>query len=326
MSALRYFCTLTSHNIARPVTLKGLMLGREADCDVVSNDARASRRHALLRLTSAGVELVPLGRADTTINDTAITKPTLLTDADRITIPGIAGVVAITLQPTAATGQTRTLLRSANGESFGISHSPFVLGSGNDDDLIVHGWPEHAMALHVANHEPHIEALTTGVTINSEPASLDDIIAVGDGDVVALAGQAFTIVQARAAATTAVGSLPHVPRRIKVEMLPRGGRVFFTMGDGEHVVYLADRRLDLLVTLLQPPTGRGGDYVPDDALRARVWPRSPGVSRQEINTLISRCRRDLLDAGLPGGRLIERAPGGGGTRIVVMPNAEITVL
>jgi hypothetical protein len=326
VSPFRYLCTLTGHNVARPVTVKGLMLGREADCDVVSQDPSASRRHALLRLTSAGVELVPLGRADTEVNGTAITKPTMLADGDRIAVPGITAVVAITSQAATIKGPTRTLLRSANGESFGISYSPFVLGGASDDDLIVQGWPEHAITLHVANHEPHIEALTPDVTINGEPAGLDDIVAVGDGDVLALAGQAFTVVQARAAATTAAGTQHPVPRRIRVEMLPRGGRVFFTMGDAEHVVYLADRRLDLLVTLLQPPTGRGGDYVPDDVVRARVWPRSPGVSRQEINTLISRCRRDLLDVGLPGARLIERAPGGGGTRIVVMPNAEITVL
>jgi hypothetical protein len=49
------------------------------------------------------------------------------------------------------------------------------------------------------------------------------------------------------------------------------------------------------------------------------------VSRPEINMLISRCRRDLVDAGLAGPRLIERAPGGGGTRVTLAANAEIVV-
>ena len=39
--------------------------------------------------------------------------------------------------------------------------------------------------------------------------------------------------------------------------------------------------------------------------------------------LISRCRKDLVDVGLAGPRLLERAPGGGGTRIALAPNAVV---
>jgi hypothetical protein len=49
------------------------------------------------------------------------------------------------------------------------------------------------------------------------------------------------------------------------------------------------------------------------------------VSRPEINMLISRCRRDLVEAGLAGPRLIERAPGGGGTRLALAPGAEVVM-
>ena len=59
--------------------------------------------------------------------------------------------------------------------------------------------------------------------------------------------------------------------------------------------------------------------------RGVVWPRNLGVSRQEINMLISRCRRDLVDAGLPGARLLERAPGGGGTRLALAPGAAVVM-
>jgi len=109
-------------------------------------------------------------------------------------------------------------------------------------------------------------------------------------------------------------------------MLPRGGRIVFTVAAGERAVYLADRRFDLLMALLRPPEGhQPGEFVSDDAVRAVVWPRNPAVSRPEINMLISRCRRDLIDAGLAGPRLIERAPGGGGTRFAVGPKAQIVV-
>jgi DNA-binding winged helix-turn-helix (wHTH) protein len=100
----------------------------------------------------------------------------------------------------------------------------------------------------------------------------------------------------------------------------------FTVATGERAVYLADRRFDLMMALLQPPDGhQAGDFVSDDAVRSVVWPRNPGVSRPEINMLISRCRRDLVAAGLAGTRLIERAPGGGGTRFVLGAGAQIVV-
>jgi hypothetical protein len=60
-------------------------------------------------------------------------------------------------------------------------------------------------------------------------------------------------------------------------------------------------------------------------VRATVWPRNPGVGRTEINVLISRCRRDLAEAELDGARLIQRAPGGGGTRFVLARDATIVV-
>jgi hypothetical protein len=41
--------------------------------------------------------------------------------------------------------------------------------------------------------------------------------------------------------------------------------------------------------------------------------------------LISRCRRDLVEAGLAGPLLLERAPGGGGTRLVLAADAEIVM-
>ena len=63
----------------------------------------------------------------------------------------------------------------------------------------------------------------------------------------------------------------------------------------------------------------------DDVVRAVVWPRNPAVTRPEINMLISRCRRDLIEAGLAGGRLLERAPGGGATRLTLAPGALVRV-
>ena len=79
-----------------------------------------------------------------------------------------------------------------------------------------------------------------------------------------------------------------------------------------------------MMALLRPPAGHAaGEFIPDDVVRAVVWPRNPAVSRPEINTLISRCRRDLVQAGLAGPRLLERAPNGGATRFNLAPRAVI---
>jgi hypothetical protein len=127
-------------------------------------------------------------------------------------------------------------------------------------------------------------------------------------------------------ATTAVASLGDLPTKVVIEMLPRGGRVVFSVDGGERAVYLADRGLDFVTALLRPPAGyAAGDFIPDDVVRVIVWPRDHTVSRPEINMLISRCRRAFVDAGLAGPRLLVRAPGGGGTKLALAPGAEVVV-
>jgi len=46
----------------RRVGGNGILIGRQGDCDIVATDPQISRRHALIRLTSEGAEVVPLGR------------------------------------------------------------------------------------------------------------------------------------------------------------------------------------------------------------------------------------------------------------------------
>ena len=98
------------------------------------------------------------------------------------------------------------------------------------------------------------------------------------------------------------------------------------MAGGARQLFLADRRLDLVIALVRPPDGfAAGTFIPDDVVSSVVWPRNPAVTRTEINVLISRCRRDLIEAGLAGTRLIERAPGGGATRFALAPDAIVIV-
>lgn len=285
-----------------------------------------SRRHALVRLTTDGAEVVPLGRGPIEVNGKPQDKAIPLADGDELGVPGLQLSVRIDAQRPDRAVPCAWRLERARGGSFGIVHSPFLIGGGETDDLIVGRWPAQALRLHVAQGELYLEAGVAKVTHNARALEAGAMAQVFVGDAVEFRREAFVIRQTARDATTAVGSLTHLPSRVVIEILPRGGRVVFATAGGDRAVFLADRRLDLVIALLRPPDGfAAGEFIPDDVVRSIVWPRNPGVTRPEINVLISRCRHDLVEAGLAGARLIERAPGGGGTRLALAPGALVTV-
>jgi hypothetical protein len=333
MEPVRLRCTLAvAGGPSRRVGPSGVLIGRQNDCDIVASDPSVSRRHALVRLTGAGVEVVPLGRAPINLNGAPTGKPRTLADGDELRLPGLTLAVAITIPRPDHAARPGFLLARAGGASFGISHTPFVIGGGDTDDLIVKKWPERVVSLHLAQGALFVELHAGAATRNGEPLELEAPSPLAVGDALACRGETFVVQLAggpgAAAATTAATALGagELPVRVEIEMLPRGGRVVFSIGAGERAVYLADRRFDLIVALARPPGDqRAGEFITDDVLRAVVWPRKPRVARPEINMLISRCRRDLVEAGLAGPHLIERAPGGGGTRLALAPGAEIVM-
>ena len=311
---------------SRRVGPNGLLIGRKQDCDLVADDPSVSRRHALVRLTSEGAELVPLGRGVVELNGKKLDKPTALADGDELGVPGLVLEVHIDAQRPDAKASASWRLERERGGSFGLVHSPFVIGGDDGDDLIVKRWPDHALRFHVAQGELYIEPTVGKATRNGtdlEAGAMEPLLV---GDTLTFRKEAFIVRQAPRDATTAVASLNDVPTHVLIEMLPRGGRVVLSTAEGERAVFLADKRLDLVIALLRPPAGFApGDFIPDDVVRPIVWPRNPGVTRPEINVLISRCRRDLIEAGLAGARLLERSPGGGGTRFALAPGATVVV-
>lgn len=312
---------------SRRVGPSGVLIGRQRDCDIVATDPAVSRRHALVRLTGDGAEVVPLGKTPVEINGEPTTNPRPLANGDELRLPGL--VLGVTIEiPRPSRSAPAGYVLERGGSRFGITHSPFLVGGGDRDDLIVKNWPASALLLHLAQGALYVEVREGDAARNSEPIEIGALEPLAFGDRLAYLGETFVIghVEGRVA-TTAVGAAGDLPTRAVIEILPRGGRVVFTIGGREHPVYLADRRFDLMVALLRPPAEyRAGELIPDDTVRAIVWPRKPAVSRPEINMLISRCRRDLVDAGIAGPRLLERAPGGGATRVVLAPGAEVEVL
>lgn len=324
MEPPRLRCNVVVPNGAsRRVGANGILIGRQGDCDIVATDPQISRRHALVRLTSEGAEVVPLGRGPIELNGKESTTPLSLANGDVLRMPGLELHIEISI-PAPQRDAPAAFLLVRNANNFRISHTPFTLGSGDTDDLIIKAWPPSALAFHLAQGELFVEAHDDAAVRSGQPLGADMLEPLVVGDTITYRGDTFAIAAAPGrVATTAVGSTTPLPTKVEIEMLPRGGRVLFTVGGREHAVYLADRRFDLLVALLRPTGYQAGEFIPDDTVRAIVWPRKPEVSRQEINMLISRCRKDLVDVGLAGPRLLERAPGGGGTRIALAPNAVV---
>ena len=323
----RVRCTLVvADGPSRRVGTSGVVIGRQEDCDLVGEDPKLSRRHAMVRITGDGAEIIPLGKLPVVVNGKSHDKPHALRDGDRIELPGMNLAVEISAQRPDPKGSAMFRLVRARGGGFGVTHSPFVIGGADSDDLIVKKWPAHAMTLHVAQRELFLEVGSGIATLNGnpfEPGAMEPLV---PGDELVYRNEQFTISQTghSAAATTEVVS-GDFPRRVTIEVLPRGGRVVFAMASGDRTVFLHDRRLDLVVALLRPPEGyKAGDFIPDDVVSSIVWPRNPG-SRTDINVLIARCRKDFVEAGLAGPRLLQRAPTGGATRLVLAPNAQVVV-
>ncbi len=314
----RVHCLLVMQDgTSRRVGVNGILVGRQTDCDLVSLDPAMSRRHALVRVTSEGAEVVPLGRGPVVINGKPTDRPQVLADGDALTFPGLTLSASITRHE--AADVAAIVLERSGGAALGIGHTPFRIGGGTGDDLVLRDWPPSALAIHVVDQQLFVEYAET------RPG---DRVPVAAGERIEWRGETFTFSRSveRSTATTAATAEDDVPHAVEIELLPRGGLVVFTLASGPRSVFLADRRLDLLVALLQPPDGQEpGAIIGDDQVRAVVWPRAEGVGRTEINVLISRCRKDLVEAGLNGPRLIQRAPGGGGTRFVLARGATVTI-
>ena len=313
---------------SRRVGTNGVLIGRQSDCDLVANDPKLSRRHALVRLTGTGAEIIPLGRQSIEVNRKSHDRPQALRDGDEIALPGFKLTVQISAQRPDPKAIAAYRIEWGQGDSFGITHSPFVIGGDAADDVIVDKWPAHAIVFHLAQGLLFVEVNANTVTRNGDKLAAGTLEPLASGDTLGHRNERLVIRQTSsyAVATTDVTAHAELPRSVVIELLPRGGRVVFAMSDGDRTVFLHERRLDLVVALLRPPEGyQPGDFIPDDAVSSIVWPRNPGASRTEINVLIARCRKDLVEAGLAGPRLLQRAPTGGATRFALARDAEITI-
>src|SRR6185436_15685278 len=131
MEPVRVRCmVLVPDGPARRVGPSGILIGRARDCDIVATDPAVSRRHALVRVTGDGAEVVPLGKTPVDVNGEPTTNARALRNGDELRVPGLVLSVTIEVPRPSKTALSSYVLERG-GRSFGISHSPFVIGGGD---------------------------------------------------------------------------------------------------------------------------------------------------------------------------------------------------
>lgn len=293
----------------------GLLVGRHRDCDIQLADESASRRHALLRVALDGVELIALGRQPVHVDDHPCSTVQTVHDGTRLAFPGFACHVRIE-RPHEAVRVDYALRRG--DERFPIRTSPFV--------VVVAGWPDDAVRFHTAQGVLFVE-------LSGEPGWLDGVelapgvpAAVAAGNTLVYRDHTFVVEHASDDnASTVVTPSPTRATGVVLQPLPRGGRVTFRFNDGDRTVYLPGRRFRLIFALVMPPKPHvAGDYISDNDVVPFVWNDNDEVGgRTDINVVLTRIRQDLVAGGIAATALLERAPGGRATRIVLAPGASI---
>lgn len=303
---------------------ESVLVGRGPSCDIVIADPRASRHHALFRLIDDGVEVILFGRLPLTVNGEERNATTTLQVGDRVVCVGVTFVLVLVRSSQAPSPDVLWGVERSAGTLFRVTNSPFRVGGGSDDHLIVVPWPPTVLALNLVGNDLTLEAMRDGVTMD---AALDpgECVHVRPGARVTYRSDSLRLM-----------ALPRDPQKVTDDVyghvspsgaelcfFPRGGRLTVRYGARALSVYLADRRCDLVASLLQPPPPYApGEIVSDEVLLDRIWPQQH-QGRVDLNTLVFRARKDLVKAGIDGPALIERI--GGGVRFCLAPGAAVSV-
>lgn len=304
----------------------GLVVGRRPDCGLVLFDPAVSRRHALVRETRNGAEIVHIGQAPTLVNGDEVGDVARLVDGCEIRI----GEQRLTVELDGGAGGPAGrawILQGPDEAMYGLHRTPFVVGSAPGDDLLLPAWPPSAARFDAVQESLVVELLRPGL-VRGQPVLAGELVSLEVGDEIRYGGLGLSVLSfgVSEAETTraAITWLP--PTEASLHFQARGGLLQLGFPDGPVTVYLPDRRCDLVAALLSPPGGvLAGEFVPDELLAPRIWPGRPGKGRTDVNSLISRTRRTLVDAGVDGPALLERGPGGGESRLVLAPGARVTI-
>ena len=310
-----------------PIQGGGVLLGRAPDSEIVLNDERASRRHALVHVLPERPSIVALGRGTTTVNGQVVTTEHPLEDGATIAVPGLELTVKYAESPTGDRSD-EWILQRLGGGLYGISQSPFSVGD-RQDALSFEGWTNKTLVFWRTDAGLSVE-VGRPIQIDGEPASAGQVVRCGSGTRIEVDGDVFQLLSSVGhgmASTVTDDEVPTdaLPARARLTFLPRGARLFLTDRHGERGVYLPERRAELISLLLAPPEPyAAGELIPDELMLERLWPRQTKTPN-DLHVLVHRARKSLVAAGIDGAALIARDPQAGGTRFALAPGANVAI-
>lgn len=306
------------------IPLRGLVVGRRRDCDVVLQSNRASQVHALLTPTLDGLELLSLGRNPTLLNGQPVQGRVRVPDGATLELPGAAFRVVLT--PTDAFSDTVWCVVDPQGHAYTLRRLPFLVGGGKEDHLRIAGWPPSALEFHAAGGALAMEFLADGL-LNGTAMPLGTVEGVQEGDVLTFAGHDLRVEPAEENRRETT----HIIRqdgalRVEFAFQPTGASLVLDLGEGPREVLLPELRARFVAALLTPPGGyEAGELIPDEVMIPAVWTGQAERSRTDVNVLIYRTRKTLLKAGINPERVLSRARTGGATRFRLAKGATLSV-
>lgn len=306
-----------------PLANGSLLIGRSPSCHVVLSDPHVSRRHVLVLELDGAAQIVPLGKGKIELAGKALDEPAMAANGDRLVCGEATFMVEV---PPSADAPGWVL--EVGSHVYPVRGHGFRLGGGEANDLRLPGWPSTGATLYpvhgglLAELGAEVEVQGAEMDVGSDDLPDSGLVRLRSGSKLSAAG--LTVRVALSQSVPATIDLNPAPSQATLELMPNGA-LLRVMLDRLFLVWLPQKRGDLVAALLSPPTGvKPGDWVPDELLLPRVW-GNESASKAQLNTLIHRTRLSLTGAGLNGPSLLERAPGGGATRVRLAKNAVVSV-
>ncbi len=310
------------------ITARGVLIGRREDCDIVIDDPRASHHHALLTPTTRGLELVALGRNPTKVDGRRVDRQAIVQHGQAIEVPGGVFMVHAPFDRRPRHPEPAWTVIHPDGNTYGIRQLPFTIGGVDADNLIIEGWPAAALCFYPVQGGMAVE-LTAQAQMNDDELEPGSVEVVDSDDMFTISGQSITLRDASGGGEDSTQMRPRSPHPTEVlfEFLPNGGRILLGFADGDRMtVSLPELRARLLAALLGPPGDyQPGEYIPDEVLLTSIWPGNTGRGRTDLNVLIHRTRKSLMNAGINPSAVLARARQGRATSFKLAPGAKVEV-
>ena len=325
-----------AHSSGIAVGATGVSIGRDPQrCRIVIPDTpdncMVGRMQAFVMPHMGRLHLVNMGRNPTYVNGEAIHGAADLDDGSVLQFEESPVAITVAVSEAASAPRARTVswrLDGKEGQTYRIVETPFEVGGGPRDHLHVEDWPAAALRFHLAQNALYLE-VGEAVHCNGEPISPGEPRPMSHGDELEHGGRSFLVMALAAGgpATTVVKPRETLPVSVELRFLPRGANLVVSFVDSDANAVLTDKQAALAGALLAPRFGAAaGEFVDDEELLERVWPRDLDKTQKTLNLLVHQLRTKLLQSDLDANVLIAKPPGAGATRFSLAEGAKVRVI